>query len=147
MIPVGLLASVCVIPLECAVDVCVPLVFPAFDFSTVSKINNIIKKTKKDHNILISSFNPFIVFYARWFLTNIRTAFLVETLDMIKWVHFSHPDCLHPRYDLLSDYLINKCKKRKLSINTWTVNSKNSIELCRTLDLDGIITDREDVCL
>jgi len=47
----------------------------------------------------------------------------------------------------LSDDLINKCKKRKLSINTWTVNSKNSIELCRTLDLDGIITDREDVCL
>ena len=118
-----------------------------FDFSTISKIDNIIKKTKKDHNILISSFNPFIVFYARWFLTNIRTAFLVETLDMVKWMHFSHPDCLHPRYDLLSDDLINKCKKRKLSINTWTVNSKTSIELCRTLDLDGIITDREDVCL
>ena len=72
-----------------------------FDFSTISILRKEIIRNKIKQPVLISSFNPFIVFYARWFIPNIKTGYLVETPDMIKWIHLAHPDCLHPRADLL----------------------------------------------
>jgi predicted membrane-bound mannosyltransferase len=39
-----------------------------FDFSTISALKTFLKKNKVRHNILISSFNPLIVFYSRWLI-------------------------------------------------------------------------------
>ena len=121
--------------------------FSPFDFSTISRIRKMILNKEIKQPVLISSFNPFIVFYARWFIPKAKTGYLVETPDMIKWMHFAHPDCLHPRADLLNDKLINDCNKKNISINTWTVNSKSAINYCKSLNIDGIITDRVDALL
>ena len=46
---------------------------------------------------------------------------------MIKWMHLAHPDCLHPRADLLNDKLINDCNKKNISFkwpNDVFVNRK-----------------------
>ena len=121
--------------------------FSPFDFSTISRIRKMILNKEIKQPVLISSFNPFIVFYARWFIPKAKTGYLVETPDMIKWMHLAHPDCLHPRADLLNDKLINDCNKKNISINTWTVNSKSAINYCKSLNIDGIITDRVDALL
>ena len=114
------------------------------DFSTISILRKMILKKQIQQSILISSFNPFIVFYARWFIPNIKTGYLVETIDMIKWMHLAHPDCLHPRADLLNNNLIDSCNKKNMSINAWTVNSESAINYCKHLGVAGIITDRAD---
>ena len=114
------------------------------DFSTISILRKMIINKQIKQSILISSFNPFIVFYARWFIPNIKTGYLVETTDMIKWMHLAHPDCLHPRADLLNNNLIDSCNKKNMSINTWTVNSESAINYCKHLGVAGIITDRVD---
>jgi len=116
-----------------------------FDLSTIYQLRKKILKKKIKQSILISSFNPFIVFYARWFIPNVKIGYLVESLNMIKWIHFAHPDCLHPRADLLSDNLIEICNKKNISINAWTVNSDAAINYCKELKIDGIITDRYDL--
>ena len=113
-----------------------------FDFSTVSILRKELIKNKIRQPILISSFNPFIVFYARWFIPNIKTGYLVESMSMIKWMHLAHPDCLHPRADLLNEDLLENCKTKNISINTWTVNSIAGINYCKNIGVDGIITDR-----
>ncbi len=115
------------------------------DFSTISILRKMILKKQIQQSILISSFNPFIVFYARWFIPNIKTGYLVETIDMIKWMHLAHPDCLHPRADLLNNNLIDSCNKKNMSINVWTVNSLPAINYCNRLGVAGIITDRVDI--
>ena len=117
------------------------------DFSTISILRKMIINKQIKQSILISSFNPFIVFYARWFIPKAKIGYLVETPDMIKWMHLAHPDCLHPRADLLNDKLINDCNKKNISINTWTVNSRSAINYCKSLNIDGIITDRVDALL
>lgn len=116
-----------------------------FDFSTIYQLRKKIIKKNIKQPILISSFNPFIVFYARWFIPNVKIGFLVESLNMIKWIHLAHPDCLHPRADLLSDDLIETCNKKNVSINVWTVNSDAAINCCKQLKVNGIITDRDDL--
>jgi len=113
-----------------------------FDFSTISILRKEIIRNKIKQPVLISSFNPFIVFYARWFIPNIKTGYLVETPDMIKWIHLAHPDCLHPRADLLNENLIKMCRLKNVSINTWTVNSAPAINYCKKIGVDGIISDR-----
>ena len=113
-----------------------------FDFSTISILRKEIIRNKIKQPVLISSFNPFIVFYARWFIPNIKTGYLVETPDMIKWIHLAHPDCLHPRADLLNENLIERCRLKNVAINTWTVNSAQAINYCKKIGVDGIISDR-----
>jgi len=114
------------------------------DFSTIRILRDLVLNKKIKQPILISSFNPFIVFFARWFIPNVKVGFLVETINMIKWVHFAHPHCIHPRADLLNNKLINKCKKKNISINVWTVNSDPVISHFKKLGVQGIITDRGD---
>ena len=116
-----------------------------FDFSTISYLKKFLKENKVRHKILISSFNPLIVFYSRWLMPSVKTGFLIENMKMLKWMNFCHPDCLHPREDFIKKELIDICKRRKIAINTWTVNSKESIDYCKKLGVDGIITDLSKV--
>ena len=116
-----------------------------FDFSTIFLLRKKILKNEIKQPILISSFNPFIVFFARWFIANVKTGYLVESLNMIKWVHLAHPDCLHPRADLLSKNLIENCRRKNISINVWTVNSDAAIKYCKQIGVEGIISDRYNI--
>ena len=117
----------------------------SLDFSTIIILRKKIIKNEIKQPVLISSFNPFIVFFARWFIPNIKTGYLVESLNMIKWMHLAHPDCLHPRADLLSTNLIDNCNRKNISINVWTVNSDAAIYHCRKVGVGGIISDRNDI--
>ena len=112
-----------------------------FDFSTTRALAQIIKTEKIPQKILISSFNPFIVLYVRWMIPNVRTGYLVETQDMIKWIHVAHPDCFHPQPDLLTDDVLNMCKRKNLPINVWTVNSLSGIKYCKSQRFQAVITD------
>ena len=55
--------------------------------------------------------------------------------------NYIHPDALHPSADLLDTGLIKACKKRRIKINTWTVNNRKALNHCLKLEIDGIITD------
>ena len=112
-----------------------------FDFSTISALKTFLKKNKVRQKILISSFNPLIVFYSRWLIPHVKTGFLFENMNMLKWMNFCHPDCIHPRADFLKKELVSICKKKNVFINTWTVNSESSIDFCKKLRVSGIITD------
>ena len=114
-----------------------------FDLSTISSLRKFLKQNAVNHNILISSFNPLIVFYARWLIPSVKTGYLVEGYNMIKWINFCHPDSLHLRADFLDKEIISVCKQKELTINTWTVNSISGIGYCKNLKVDGIITDLE----
>ena len=112
-----------------------------FDLSTARALARMIKAKKIPHKILVSSFNPFIVLYVRWMIPNVRTGYLVETPDMIKWIHIVHPDCFHPQPDLLTTDVLKMCKRKNLPINVWTVNSLPAIKYCKNQRFQAVITD------
>ena len=91
--------------------------------------------------IIVSSFNPFVIFYFKLFHPHIITGFLYQNLLYLSFVNWIHPSYIHPRADLLNDELIRYAKEKNLGVNVWTVNNKPAIDWCRDKKVDGIITD------
>jgi len=112
-----------------------------FDFSTAAALASMIKTGGISHPVLISSFNPFIVLYVRWMIPSVRTGYLVETPDMMKWIHVVHPDCFHPQADLLTSDVLEMCREKNLPLNVWTVNSCPAIKYCKQSNFQAVITD------
>ena len=112
-----------------------------FDFSTASALARMFKTEKISHPMLISSFNPFIILYVRWMMPSVQTGYLVETPEMIKWIHVVQPDCFHPQADLLTPNVLEMCIRKNLPINVWTVNSLPAIKYCKQSNFQGVITD------
>lgn len=113
------------------------------DLDSVRILNKYRKQGLIKHNYLVSTFNPFVVFYIRHFTRLKRVGFLIAYRDWVWMINWIHPDAVHPTAELLSDSLIKRWKKNRLMINTWTVNNLSALKFCFKKDIDGIITDSD----
>jgi len=112
-----------------------------FDLKSVGILNRYRKEGIIKKNYIVSTFNPLMVLYIRYFTGLRRVGFLIMYRDWLWLTNWIHPDALHPSAELLSDDLIKYCKEKKLIINTWTVNNHAALKVCLKLDINGIITD------
>lgn len=112
----------------------------AWDFRTARALSKVLKKLPPKR-IIISSFNPFVISYFKLFHREFITGFLFQNQEYLWIVNWIHPSYIHPRADLLNDELISYAKAKNLGINVWTVNNEQAIDLCRDMQVDGIITD------
>ena len=116
--------------------------YKLFDFTIVRPLVEVIKKEKIEKYI-VSSFNPFIIAYIKIFYPLIKTGFLLEERKYLWLTHWIHPDCLHPRVDMVDDELINMTIDRNIDLSVWTVNNRSSIEWCKNYNIKGVITDSD----
>lgn len=112
-----------------------------FDFSTATTIRRIIQDQKIAHPFMISSFSPLVVAYFRLFCQNATIGYLVKTPKWIWPMNWIHPDCLHPRADIINDAIFKMSKDHHLPLNLWTVNNIPAIEWCRKNNVNCVITD------
>jgi len=112
----------------------------AWDMRTARALSKILNKLPRKR-IIISSFNPFVIFYFKLFHRQVVTGFLFQNIEYLAFVNWIHPSYIHPRADLLNDDLIRYAKTKNLGINVWTVNNKHAIRWCKDKQVDGIITD------
>ena len=112
----------------------------AWDLKTARALSKILKRLPIDR-IIISSFNPFVILYFKFFHRQIVTGFLFQNIEYLWFVNWIHPSYIHPRADLLTDDLTRYARAKNLGINVWTVNNKHAIKWCRDKQVDGIITD------
>lgn len=112
-----------------------------FELKAVKVLNSYRKQGLIRQNYIISTFNPFQVFYIRHFTGIRRVGFLVMYRNWLWMTNYIHPDALHSSAELLDQDLIKNCKKRNIKINTWTVNNRVALEHCLKLEVNGIITD------
>ena len=68
---------------------------------------------------------------------------LLEERKYLWLTHWIHPDCLHPRVDMVDDELINMTVKRNMDLIVWTVNNSRAVEWCKKQKIKGVITDRD----
>ena len=113
-----------------------------FDFSVVRPLVALIKEEKIENHI-VSSFNPLIISVIKIFYPFIRTGLLLEERKYLWLTHWIHPDCLHPRVDMVDDELINMTVKRNMDLIVWTVNNTRAVEWCKIQKIKGVITDRD----
>lgn len=116
-----------------------------FDIRTALKAVYLIKKHRKEKNVIISSFNPFTILAVRIKAPEIRTGFILETMDYFNMINWVHPDFLHPAIEILSDNLIKFARDRNMGLNVWTVNNKKAIQYLLDRRIDGVITDRHEL--
>jgi glycerophosphoryl diester phosphodiesterase len=112
-----------------------------FELKAVKVLDSYRKQGLIRQDYIVSTFNPFQVFYIRHFTGLRRVGFLVMYRSWLWMTNYIHPDALHPSAELLDTGLIKTCRERNIKINTWTVNNKAAINHCLDLEINGIITD------
>ena len=112
------------------------------DISSVRSVIELIKAKNFINRTIISSFNPFVIWYVKWINPHVYTGFLYKNLDYFFMINVIHPDCLHPTAELVSENLVKFAKQKGLALNIWTVNTKPAIDWLIDLKVDGIITDQ-----
>ena len=113
-----------------------------YDISAARDVVELVKGENFINRTIISSFNPFVIWYVKWIKPQVLTGFLYNNLDYFFMINVVHPDCLHTTAELVSEGLMKFAKQRGLALNAWTVNTKPAIDWLIDLKVDGIITDQ-----
>tara|TARA_Y100000031_G_scaffold156065_1_gene209131 strand:- start:195 stop:983 length:789 start_codon:yes stop_codon:yes gene_type:complete len=113
----------------------------AWDIYPAIKLVKLIKKHKKRKSVIVSSFNPLIVFFVKRLDPKILTGLIIKKQSSLKLTNIVHPDFLHPRGDIVNDTLVSYAKKKHLPINTWTINNAAAWKWLHKKGVSGIITD------
>ena len=110
-------------------------------------ILDIIKSYEIETSCIISSFNPFVIRRVRKLNPNIQTAYLWSKKDpqfIINsplWVWLCRPDGFHVDITFLEEKLMKWIRRKKMSVLTFTVISKQQFIKALDLGVDGIIMD------
>ena len=112
-----------------------------FDGLSAIKVTRMIRRLNMQGRSIISSFNPFSLRLVKCVDPSIKTGFLIQTVGMLSFMHFTRADYLHPRGDIFNSDLKNYARRHNLELNVWTVNTKCGLEYFITQEVSGVITD------
>ncbi len=114
-----------------------------FDPRTARAVVRLIQAGKIKQKVIVSSFNPIIVWIVKFLQKDIPTGYIIDSENMhLKWcMYWVHPDCLHPTAEFVDEKLIAFAKKKGLALNVWTVNTKPAVDRLVDQGVSGIITD------
>jgi len=115
------------------------------DIAAAKELIKILKTEKTQQPIIVSSFNPLVVRYIKLKAKNIPTGYIYEHAKHFSGVFIARPDCLHPDAEFIDDDLLRFCQKRKMTINTWTVNNRDAAKWLINKGVQGIITDNPKI--
>jgi len=95
-------------------------------------------------NVLISSFDPAVLQYLAKVAPDIPRALLVSSLpsDLISYLQALEVEALNPRYDLVTESLLQTLSQAGFQIYIWTVNEPEGLKrFSSDSRITGIITD------
>ena len=116
----------------------------------VDLLMKVILAKKIENQVTIQSFDRRTLQYLHKKYPAIKTALLVEALDLnsfrkqIKDLGFT-PTIYSPNQALVNANLITECHQRNIQVIPWTVNDKKEIGRLKKLGVDGIISDYPDL--
>ncbi len=113
-------------------------------------VAELIETNQMEGQVVVSSFNPFALFYFRRANSKISTALLYHDELAVylrnRWfAPLAHPDGMRPGRLMVTEEHVRKLKDRGHRVVTWTVNDPDEMRRMLELGVDGIITDRPDV--
>ena len=113
----------------------------------VTKVVNMIYKYKIEKFVVISSFNPFVLRFAKKLAPNFKTAYLWSSkytsflFNSPLWILMCQPDGFHIDINNADEKNISWVRKNNLNVLAFTVNNAADVSKARELGLDGIFTD------
>ena len=116
----------------------------------IKKLLEKIKNNNLEKNVIISSFNPFLLRSIKR-ISKINTAFLLSNENQYLlfntplWIYFCKPDSLHIDIKNLNKNFTNWARKKNLSIIAFTVNNFLDLIKAKKYNVDGIFTDNPNI--
>ncbi len=116
----------------------------------VDMLMKVVLAKKIEDRVTIQSFDRRTLQYLHKKYPAIKTALLVEALDLnsfrkqIKDLGFT-PTVYSPNQGLVNANLVSECHQRNIQVIPWTVNDKKEIAKFKKLGVDGIISDYPDL--
>ena len=113
----------------------------------VKKIVEIIKLYKIQKSVIVSSFNPFLLLFAKNIIPDLSTAYLWSSenptflFNSPLWIWICRPDGFHIDINDADEKTISWARKNNLATLAFTVNNLTDLSKARKLGLDGIFTD------
>lgn len=120
-----------------------------FDYEGIEeKIITLTKEEGMEERVIYSSFNHYSILKIQQLNPYAKTAFLYSdgTLDMPEYGKAHRVDALHPAlYNLRMPGFVQKTKEFGLSVNVWTVNTPEFVQVCLAAGVDAIISNYPDM--
>jgi glycerophosphoryl diester phosphodiesterase len=113
------------------------------------KVIEVVKASKKEDEILFSSFNPVVLGKLAKELPDIPRALLIE-MDSIKWASYlrlsgnvvAKAHMVNWPYKLLNKEIVETLKNAGVPVATWTVNDYRDAKNLLAYGVDSLISDR-----
>ena len=109
------------------------------DLTTAKSINN---------QIIISSFDPFIIKKIKVCNPEIATAFIWSNKSYYHYKLFSYyakPDAFHVNINDVNSKMAKWFKNKNISMYAYTVNSQSDLDKAKKYNMKGIFTDNPDI--
>ena len=103
-----------------------------------------IDKYSNNSQIIISSFNPFIIKHITKLNKSISTALIWSRKSYYNYkifLRYSKPDAFHVNINDVSQRMIDWLRKKNIKIYAYTVNTQSDLDKAKKYKLEGIFTD------
>ena len=106
-----------------------------------------ILQYKIEKNVIVSSFNPFVLRYVKKIAPDFSTAYLWSSenapllFNSPLWIWMCQPDAFHIDINNADENIIHWARKNNLAVLAFTVNNASDLSKVQELGLDGIFTD------
>ncbi len=115
----------------------------AFHVLHALTVINVLKPYITSRHIVVSSFNPLVVWLVKLINPKVTTALIFESPQYLWLSRFIRPDFIHAEGAVIDKNMIEYCNKYGHPIHAWTVNNIPAMKWLVQLGVRGIITDNE----
>tara|TARA_A100001011_G_C14128259_1_gene764287 strand:- start:251 stop:961 length:711 start_codon:yes stop_codon:yes gene_type:complete len=118
-----------------------------FNKNIENDVINFIKNNKIEKKTIVSSFNPIVLKKIKKIDKNIKVGYLFSKTNkniLLKtkfWSYFIKPDTFHTDLNTINKKLVSWCKRKKMPVLIYTVNTLEDLFKVKKLKVDGIFTD------
>ena len=114
------------------------------------QVLNVLARYGLQDNILLSSFSPLSLHRARSINPRLRRGLLYDNTMPIylrkAWLRFwADPQAMHPEAPMIDAAYMEWANRKKLQVNTWTVDDPDEARRLAKLGVHAIITNKPDV--
>ena len=98
-------------------------------------------------NVVISSFNPFILKKIKALHPGVQVGFIFRNRSSMMMLNGSPVESLHARYRILSQRYLQALRHRADKVYAWTVDKEKAMLTMIQKGVDGIITNRPELLI
>ena len=120
-----------------------PVYYPEIEEKTLE----LVRKFDLEKNIIYSSFNWLSIERMQRLGTISETGLLFSGMKLYNQAHIIKSlgiNYFHPDFNDLTDEIVKSYLDNKVGLNVWTVNEIEDMKVCRSWNIDGLITNFPD---